>query len=66
MTMKNCIIASTSTVYGSGYMEYLQRELKLFFQNTTKLIFIPYAQPGGITCDQYTQQVQKAFDFLML
>ncbi len=62
--MKNCIIASTSTVYGSGYLEYLQPELKLFFQNTTKLIFIPYAQPSGITCDQYTQQVQKAFDFL--
>lgn len=64
MTMKNCIIASTSTIYDSGYLEYLRPELKLFFKNTTQLLFIPYAQPGGISCDQYTQQVQKAFEIL--
>ena len=30
--MKNIIIASTSTVHGSGYLEYLLPELKTFFK----------------------------------
>ena len=29
--MKNIIIASTSTIHGSGYLEYILDELKSFF-----------------------------------
>lgn len=55
------IIASTSTVYGSGYLEYLMPELKAFFKPAIKILFIPYARPGGISYNEYTKMVTKAF-----
>ena len=59
--MKNIIIASTSTIHGSGTLEYLLDELSVFFKNTSEILFIPYARPGGITHDEYTKNVNKAF-----
>lgn len=59
--MKQMIIASTSTLHGSGYLEYLLDELKLFFNTADTILFIPYARPGGISHDDYTQKVQEAF-----
>jgi len=58
---KNLIIASTSTVYGSGYLEYLLQRLETLFENSDTILFIPYARPGGITHDAYTEIAQKAF-----
>ncbi|MEZ4859502.1 MAG: dipeptidase PepE [Flavobacteriaceae bacterium] len=59
--MKNLIIASTSTLYGSGYLEYILPELAKLFKNTEEILFIPYARPGGISHDEYTTVAQKAF-----
>ncbi len=59
--MKNIIIASTSTEHDSGFLDYLQEDLKLFFKNASSIIFIPYARPGGITYDAYTETASKAF-----
>lgn len=59
--MKNLIIASTSTIYGLGYLEYLLPTLELHFKNVDTLLFIPYARPGGITHDEYTAKVAEAF-----
>lgn len=62
----DCIIASTSTVYGSGYLEYIKSELKTFFKGTSSLIFIPFARPGGISHEQYTAKVQDALGDLFV
>lgn len=59
--MKKMIIASTSTVFGSGYLEYLLPTLKVHFKDVKNLVFIPYARPGGISYDGYTSIVKKAF-----
>jgi dipeptidase E len=59
--MKKMIIASTSTVFGSGYLEYLLPTLKVHFKDVKTLIFIPYAMPGGISYDGYTSIAKKAF-----
>ena len=59
--MKNCIIASTSTIHGSSYLSYLLPQLKEHFSNCSEIIFIPYARPGGMTHDDYTNLVKKAF-----
>jgi dipeptidase E len=59
--MKKLIIASTSTVFGSGYLEYLLPTLQLHFKAVKTLIFIPYARPGGISYTDYTSMVKKAF-----
>lgn len=60
--MKNIIIASTSTVHGSGYLEYILDELKIHFRDTNDILFIPYARPGGISHDAYTDIAKLAFE----
>lgn len=59
--MKKLIIASTSTLHGGIYLDYLLPALKEHFKNCSTLLFIPYARPGGISHDAYTQKVAKVF-----
>ncbi len=59
--MKKMIIASTSTIYGSSYLEYILPELKKFFTKVDEIVFIPYARPSGITYEAYTKIAKKAF-----
>ena len=59
--MKKLLIASTSTVHGKGYLEYILPELAVFFKDVSEILFIPYARPGGILYDNYTAIAQKAF-----
>ncbi len=62
--MKNLIIASTSTLYGGEFLEYLLPELMGHFKSISSLLFIPYARPGGISDETYTQVVAKAMKTL--
>ncbi|MCF7560549.1 dipeptidase PepE [Sabulilitoribacter multivorans] len=59
--MQNIIIASTSTIHGSGYLDYILDELTVFFKNVDTILFIPYARPSGISHDDYTEKVSNAF-----
>ncbi|WKW46192.1 dipeptidase PepE [Myroides sp. JBRI-B21084] len=59
--MKNLIIASTSTLHGLGYLEYLLPVLKNHFKNANTILFIPYARPSGISHNDYTAKVAQAF-----
>ncbi len=59
--MKSILIASTSTIHGSGPLEYLLEELKTHFESTDEVLFIPYARPGGISHDDYTKKVTLPF-----
>lgn len=59
--MKNLLLASTSTLHGTEYLEYLLPELKIHFKNCKNLLFIPYARPSGISHEEYTQKTAQAF-----
>lgn len=59
--MKNIIIASTSTLHGGDYLEYLLEELNHFFKSADTILFIPYARPSGISHNDYTSKVAEAF-----
>lgn len=59
--MKNLIIASTSTLHGEEYLEYLLPELQLLFQDCKTILFIPYARPSGISHEDYTTKVAQTF-----
>lgn len=59
--MKSIIIASTSTLHGGSYLEYLLPTLQQHFTNCKSILFIPFARPGGITHDEYTEKVASAF-----
>ncbi len=58
---KKLIIASTSTIHGSGYLEYLLPVLENHFSSCKTLLFVPYARPGGISHDNYTSKVRETF-----
>ncbi|MFV8325156.1 dipeptidase PepE [Flavobacterium sp. ZS1P14] len=59
--MKNILIASTSTLHGGDYLDYLLPKLSLQFLNCKTILFIPYARPGGISHEEYTSKVALAF-----
>lgn len=59
---RNMIIASTSTIYGGKYLDYLLSEIKGLFQHSDTVIFIPFARPGGISYDEYTTKASSAFE----
>lgn len=60
--MKNLIVASTSTVFGGAYLDYLTEEMVDLFKDAEEIIFIPYARPGGISHDDYTAKAAQAFE----
>ncbi len=55
------LVISTSTIYGSGYLEYIREEIIDFLQ-TDELLFVPFARPSGITHDEYTENVINALN----
>jgi dipeptidase E len=59
--MKSIIIASTSTLHGGSYLDYLLPQLEVHFKNCESILFIPFARPGGISHEQYTDTVSQAF-----
>jgi len=59
--MKNLIIASTSTLHGGSYLDYLLPQLKVHFAACQSILFIPYARPSGISHDDYTTKVASVF-----
>lgn len=60
--MKNALLASTSTLPGEEYLEYLLKEISILFRNSREIIFIPYARPGGISHKEYTALVENTFN----
>ncbi len=60
----NIILASTSTLFGENYLEYLKDEIKNLFDGIDEIIFIPFARPGGISHDDYTAKVAEVFGTL--
>lgn len=62
--MKNLLIASTSTLHGGNYLDYLLPEITLHFAQCKTILFVPYARPGGISHDDYTLKVKTFFALL--
>ena len=62
--MKKLIIASTSTVHGGTYLDYLREALNDHFDDVGTIVFIPYARPGGISHDAYTDKARDFFSTL--
>lgn len=59
--MKNLLVASTSTIHGGSYLEYILPALSDHFRNIDEVIFVPFARPGGISHDEYTEKASDAF-----
>lgn len=59
--MKKMIIASTSTLHGGNYLEYLMPTLTSHFSDCSEIVFVPYARPGGISHEVYTAAARSVF-----
>ena len=55
------ILASTSTIFGGQPLDYLKTELIQLYSDTTEVLFIPYARPGGISHNVYTNKLKSVF-----
>ena len=60
--MKKILIASTSTLYGGEYLEYLHTDLCELYKNTDEVLFIPYARPNGLSHESYTNKALTSFE----
>ncbi|MDG2172343.1 MAG: dipeptidase PepE [Flavobacteriaceae bacterium] len=64
--MKKMILASTSTIFGSNYLEYLFPVIESLFHNSKNILFIPYARPNGISHKAYTRLVSDTLNKINL
>ncbi|NTE00741.1 dipeptidase PepE [Agrobacterium tumefaciens] len=62
----NIILASTSTLFGGTYLAYLKKQIIDLFAGIEEIIFIPFARPGGISCDEYTDKAKDFFGGLQI
>jgi dipeptidase E len=58
----NIILASTSTLYGGQYLEYLKEEIIKLYEGIDEILFIPFARPGGISHEDYTEKAKSFFN----
>jgi dipeptidase E len=58
----NIILASTSTLFGGEFLEYLREELIQLYKGIDEIVFIPFARPGGISHDDYTAKARSFFE----
>jgi dipeptidase E len=55
------LLLSTSTVHGSGYLDYCADQVAEFLGSVRQVLFIPYARPSGISHADYTRRAQERF-----
>lgn len=58
----NVLLASTSTLFGGKYLEYIKPQIKDLFEGLDEILFIPFARPGGISHEDYTQKAAEFFE----
>lgn len=58
---RRLLLISTSTVHGSGYLEYCTDEIASFLHGRDSILFIPFARPSGLTHDEYSEKAREHF-----
>ena len=59
--MRDILLLSTSTLHGSGFLEYAETDIRTFFAGRSTVMFVPFARPGGTTLDAYTEVTRNRF-----
>lgn len=57
----NILLASTSTLFGGNYLAYLKDELIELYNGVDEVLFIPFARPGGVSHEEYTEKASAFF-----
>ena len=59
--MLDILLLSTSTVHGTRFLEYAEADIRTFLSACSTVLFVPFARPGGITHDAYTELTRGRF-----
>lgn len=60
MNRRNLLLLSTSTLHGQSYLHYARNAIKSHFDGVRSIVFFPYARPGGMSHENYTE-IARAF-----
>jgi dipeptidase E len=60
------LLLSTSTVHGSGFLEYAGEAISEFLAERESILFVPFARPGGTSHEAYTDLVRERLSELGL
>ena len=55
------LLLSTSTIHGSGYLDYCAESVDEFLGDIRTVLFIPYARPSGISHSAYSKLARRRF-----
>lgn len=53
------LLVSSSSVHGTGYLDHCEDQLRELFAGRAPVVFIPYARPGGLSHEAYTDRVRE-------
>jgi dipeptidase E len=59
--LRRLLLISTSTVHGSGYLDYCAAEIQEFLRDRPQVLFIPFARPSGISHEDYSRTARDRF-----
>jgi dipeptidase E len=59
---RNLLLISNSTLHGGGYLDHCSNEISVFLNNKKNVLFIPFARPGGISYQDYTNIAHERFN----
>lgn len=62
MKMRRLLLFSTSTLHGGRYLEYGLPFVEEFLGAVRSVVFVPYARPGGMSHDRYTELFRGALE----
>ena len=57
----NILLASTSSLFGGKYLEYIKNEISELFSGIDEIVFVPFARPSGISHEEYTEMAKNFF-----
>ena len=58
---RRLLLISNSTLHGSGYLDHCADNIVEFLGDRKTVAFVPFARPGGISHDGYTQIARERF-----
>ncbi|MCB1054122.1 MAG: dipeptidase PepE [Acidobacteria bacterium] len=59
--MRRLLLVSSSRVFGTGYLDHCEEEIRDLFQGVRRVLFVPYAQKD---VDAYARLAQERFESL--
>ncbi|MEK6945841.1 MAG: dipeptidase PepE [Nanoarchaeota archaeon] len=58
---RDLLLISSSKTHGTGYLDHCEGQIRDILSGRMNALFIPYARPGGINFEEYTNVARQRF-----